>query len=168
MILIINTTDEVERVKDLERGLTEQKKEYEILDAGKMKISHCIGCNFCWLKTPGECAVKDDQEKILRAMLKAEQVWIISDSTLGMVTPLAKNIVDRMIPHATMLLTFKKGQMRHVMRYKRKDFDFGLLIRGDADFEYLEQWSKRVALNLDGRSRGVYSMDQAKEALSCM
>ena len=28
-------------------------KEVEIVDTSDMKIAHCMGCNQCWLKTPG-------------------------------------------------------------------------------------------------------------------
>lgn len=167
MILIINTTDETQRVEELTKGLEENNKEYEVVEAGPMKIGHCIGCNHCWLKNPGECTVKDDHEKILRKMVHADQIWFISDTTLNFVSPKTKNIVDRMIPLATMLLTFKNGQMRHVMRYK-KGYDVGFLIRGEADMEFLERWSERVAVNTDGHSRGVFSMDQVKEAVACM
>ena len=29
-----------------------------------MNISHCVGCNCCWLKTPGICVIKVDYEQI--------------------------------------------------------------------------------------------------------
>ena len=28
------------------------KNDGEYIDAGEFNISHCVGCNFCWLKTP--------------------------------------------------------------------------------------------------------------------
>ena len=33
-------------------------KEVEIVDTSDRKIAHCMGCNRCWLKTPGICAIK--------------------------------------------------------------------------------------------------------------
>lgn len=35
-----------------------------LVDTSEMNISHCVGCNCCWLKTPGICVIKDDYEQI--------------------------------------------------------------------------------------------------------
>ena len=45
------------------------EKEVEIIDTSDMKIAHCIGCNQCWLRTPGICAIKDDYETIVKKMV---------------------------------------------------------------------------------------------------
>ena len=44
---------------------------FELIDTAGMNISHCIGCNYCWLKTPGICAIKDDYTPILKKMNQA-------------------------------------------------------------------------------------------------
>jgi len=168
MILIINTTDDRDVSEKIRSELRSTSTDFDIVEASEMKIGNCIGCNYCWLKTPGICTVKDDHETILRKMVKSEQVWIISDVTLDFVTPLAKNIVDRTIPLATMYLKFKGKQMRHTLRYKTKGYDFGLIIRGEADMDYLKRWSERVAVNFGGRSRGAFRTEDIKEAVSCM
>ena len=168
MILIINTTDDRDISEKIRSELRSTSTDFDIVEASEMKIGNCIGCNYCWLKTPGICTVKDDHETILRKMVKSEQIWIISDVTLDFVTPLAKNIVDRTIPLATMNLKFKGDQMRHVLRYGKKGYDFGLIIRGEADMDYLKRWSERVAVNFGGRSRGAFGTEDIKEAVSCM
>ena len=168
MILIINTTEDKTVSEKIRSELAGKNAAFDIVEASEMKIGNCIGCNYCWLKTPGICTVKDDHEIILRKMVGAEQVWIISDVTLGFVTPLAKNIVDRTIPLATMNLKFNGKQMRHVLRYGKKGYDFGLIIRGDADMEYLKRWSERVAVNFNSSSRGVFGIEEIEEAVSCM
>lgn len=53
--------------------------------AEDMRITPCIGCNACWLKTPGICAVKDDYEQILKAYLQYDVTVFISDTVLGFV-----------------------------------------------------------------------------------
>ena len=95
------------------------RAEFEIVEAADMKISHCIGCNFCWLKTPGICSIKDDYEEILKKMIHADQIWVISGTALGFLDHKGKNIFDRIMPLVTMYLKFKGDQMRHVMRYKK-------------------------------------------------
>ena len=140
---------------------------FELIDTTGMNISHCVGCNCCWLKTPGVCAIQDDYEPILRKMNRADQVWLISDTRFGFVSWQTKNIVDRIMPLVTMYLKFKDGQMRHVMRYDHQP-DLGVIYTGEGDQEYLERWCQRTALKLASRSQGVFSAGSGKEAVSCM
>ena len=170
MILIVNTTTDTsitEKIREALDAKSSGNKDFEIVEAGTMRISHCVGCNECWLKTPGICALKDDYEQIFSMLVHADQMWLISDTALGMVDHKGKNIIDRMIPLATMYLRFKKKQMRHVPRYKQRT-DVGLIYRGDGEREYLDRWNKRVTLNLDSRSLGVFPAEEVKEAIACM
>ena len=66
MILIVNTTTNTTVTDDLKKSLAGNAKNVEIIEAGSLKINPCIGCNDCWLKTPGECTIKDDFEMILK------------------------------------------------------------------------------------------------------
>lgn len=168
MILLIDTTTQCngnEILQELKRS--ERSKSYELIDTTDMNISNCIGCNYCWLKTPGVCVIKDDYESILVKMIEAEQIWLIADTKFGFVSYRAKNIIDRIMPMLTMYLKFRNGQMRHVMRYKHTA-DFGLVYYGGADEEHLKLWSERVALNMGSNSLGVYDEWRVKEAVSCM
>ncbi len=167
MILIINTTCNNVTTAEI-RGLLENRGlEYEIVEAGNMKIGNCIGCNFCWLKTPGICSVKDDHEQILRKIVHADQMWLISDTALGFIDHKGKNVIDRLIPLCTMHLRFKGDQMRHYPRYKKQS-DIGLIYLGDGDREYLERWNGRVNLNFGTKSLGVFPATEIKEAVACM
>ena len=60
MNLILNTIG-ASVDNDMIRALI-PNQEVEIIDTSDMKIAHCMGCNQCWLKTPGICAIKDDYE----------------------------------------------------------------------------------------------------------
>lgn len=169
MILMIDTTRE-HIGKQISEELLHSggnPAEMELIDTAGMHISHCIGCNYCWLKTPGICAIKDDYEPILKKMSRADQIWLISDTHFGFVSYQTKNIVDRVMPLATMYLKIKDGQMRHVMRYDHQP-DFGIIYTGDGDQSYLERWCGRVALNFGSSSIGVFSLENRKEAVSCM
>lgn len=165
MILIVNTTSDTSLTEELKKRTI--SKEIDVVEADSMNIGHCIGCNYCWLKTPGECSVKDDYEIILKKAVHADELWVISDTALGFIDHKGKNIYDRILPIATMYLKFKGKQMRHVLRYKKKT-DFGLIITGEADKEYLERWLKRAALNLGSKSLGVYEKEELTEAIACM
>ncbi len=163
MILIINTLENQQSIMLLEEKLKSSNKKYEIVNTADMDIRNCIGCNYCWLKTPGICTIKDDYEIILKKMIKADQMWIVADTHFGFISYKGKNIVDRIMPLITMNLHMKNGQMRHVMRYK-KTADFGVIYRGDGDIEYLNRWVKRVALNCDSKPLGAYSLEEMEAA----
>ncbi len=62
MIVIVNTTDNKEISALIQTDLEEKKVEYKIFEADTMNISLCLGCNYCWLKTPGNCMINDDYE----------------------------------------------------------------------------------------------------------
>lgn len=169
MILMIDTTTEHTGKQIAEELLHNGRNpaEFELIDTTGMHISHCVGCNYCWLKTPGICSIKDDYTPILKKMNEAGQVWLISDTQFGFVSYQTKNIVDRVMPLVTMYLKFKDGQMRHVMRYDHQP-DIGIIYTGDGDQAYLEHWCQRTALNLGSHSLGVFSAEHKKEAISCM
>lgn len=162
MILVINTLEEKQAVDVLDKYLKSCNVEYEIVHTADMDIRPCVGCNYCWLKTPGICTIKDDYEEILKKIIHAEQMWVVADTHFGFVSYKGKNIVDRLMPLVTMNLHIKDGQMRHVVRYKKTP-DFGVIYCGNGDKEYLKHWAKRVALNFAVSSLGVYSMDEIQE-----
>ena len=88
MVLMVDTTAE-----HIGQGIAEELRhrdknavKLEVIDTAGMHISHCVGCNYCWLKTPGVCAIHDDYEPILRKMSGADQVWLVSDTHFGFVS----------------------------------------------------------------------------------
>ena len=65
--MIDTTTNHIGKVISgelLRRG--KNAAEFELINTTGMHISHCVGCNYCWLKTPGVCAISDDYEPILK------------------------------------------------------------------------------------------------------
>jgi multimeric flavodoxin WrbA len=167
MVLIVNTTKDTSITKELQALTVNKGIETEIVEAGDLKISHCIGCNYCWLKTPGVCSIKDDYEEILKKIIKADDLWVISDTALGFIDHKGKNIFDRILPIATMYLKFKGDQMRHVPRYDHSP-DIGLIVTGEADMDYLDKWVLRCALNFESTALGAFGKDELEEAVSCM
>ncbi len=167
MVLIVNTTEDKGITSKLRQYAIDKGVEADIVEASDMKISHCIGCNHCWLDTPGECSVKDDYEVIIRKLLKADQMWVISNTALGFIDHKGKNVYDRILPILTMNLKFIKGQMRHIRRYDNR-VDMGLIVTGECDKEYLRRWNERVALNVDSMALGVYDAEDTEEYVACM
>ena len=131
----------------------------EIIDAANMKIAHCMGCNQCWLKTPGVCAIKDDYETIIKKLVSADNVWLVSDTKFGFIDYRGKRILDRIMPMLNMYIVFRDGWMRHQLRYH--SLNVGVIYKGNGDQQMLEEWCNRTAANLGGRSLGVLALNEA-------
>ena len=161
MTIVLDTLEKGAASKQI--GTLIKVDDVEVVDTYDMKIAHCMGCNMCWLKTPGVCAIKDDYEGIIKKLVDAENLWLVSDTRFGFIDWRGKRVMDRIVPMLNMYIEFRDGLERHELRYH--PLNFGLLYKGEADREYLEEWSKRVASNLAGQSLGVIKM---KEGEPCM
>jgi len=151
MNLVLNTIG-VSIDNDAIRSLI-QENDIEVIDTSDMKIAHCMGCNQCWLKTPGVCAIKDDYESILKKLVQADNLWIVSDTRFGFLDYKGKRVMDRIVPMLNMTVGFRDGWMRHEVRYH--PLNIGLLYKGDADQAMMEDWCKRTAVNIGGHSLGA-------------
>ncbi len=70
-LVVVNTLPKDDpSVQAAINALTAKAESGEVIHTEDMKILPCVGCNACWLKTPGVCAIRDDQETILRAFLR--------------------------------------------------------------------------------------------------
>lgn len=162
-LLIINTLPkESAAAQSAIAALLQKAPDATVIQTEDKHISPCIGCNACWLKTPGVCAVKDDYEPILTAMLKHDTILYLSGTALDFVDYKMKNVIDRILPLATMYTCIVNGEMRHVPRYD-KAFRFGLLYSGTADQDYLTHWMERVSLNMHAQSLGALPVEQVQE-----
>ena len=162
--LLIDTMPEEDAAcKAIAAALRDQGNSTSVISTRNMDIKPCIGCNACWLKTPGVCAIKDDYQKILIALLACERVIFFAQAKLGFVSHEMKDVVDRILPLDTMYLQIKDGQFRHISRYG-KDLEAALVYSGEADQAFLNQWMGRVMLNLEGESIGAFKTGE-KEAL---
>ena len=147
--------------------LKQTSADVQVIHAYEQDFRPCVGCNACWLVTPGICAIKDGYEELLKAYLYYDTVLFLSGTALNFVDCRMKNLIDSLLPLVTMYIRMKDGQCRHVPRYDKK-FRFGLLYEGAADRNYLNRWMERVMLNFDGESLGAYPIENAEEVLSCI
>lgn len=149
-------------IKEMADMMQKENQAVKVIDTRDKKISPCIGCNNCWLKTPGVCSIKDDYEELLKAMLLHDRIILVGAISLGFIDYRLKNIVDRILPIATMMIHIVDGEQRHVPRYD-KHLEFGLLYDGDGNREYLNDWMERFALNVAATSLGAYPIGEYNE-----
>ena len=167
-MLIVNTLPEDDpAAQSAIQALQDNAQEVQVLHTYGMNLHPCIGCNACWLVTPGICSVHDGYEELLKAYLEYDDVFFLAGTSLNFVDHRMKNVIDRTLPLATMYIHIVDGQCRHVPRYD-KTLRFGLLYSGSADEVYLNRWMGRVMLNLGGESLGAYPISNAGEVLSCI
>ena len=141
--------------------------DHRVIHAYEKNLRPCVGCNACWLVTPGVCSIRDGYKELLKAYLEYDAAVFLSGTALDFVDHRMKNIIDRLLPLATMYIHIVDGQCRHVPRYGKR-LRFGLLYKGVADEAYLREWMDRVMLNLGGSSIGVFPITQAEEVHACI
>ncbi len=121
-------------------------------DLAGMTVKPCLGCFACWLKHPGLCAFKDDQEGVVKAMATSDtEIWI-TPITFGGYAPALKNSLDRSIPAILPFFIKIHGEIHHPSRYpkRRKLAVVGTRPAPDADAERIfEDLVRRNALNLN-------------------
>ena len=140
-------------------------------DLDGMNIGPCRACFACWLKNPGVCAVKDEQEPVLRAMAAVDaQVWI-TPVTFGGYGPALKKALDRAIPNILPFFIRIRGEVHHPLRYEKR---CGFLVAGtlaspDEEAERIfHHLARRNALNLGGGATEsvVFHGDMEEAAIS--
>jgi len=121
-------------------------------DLDGLDIKPCPGCFSCWLKHPGICAIKDDEEPILRAYSSTDVIVWTTPVTFGGYGPTLKKALDRSIPNLLPFFIKTGGEIHHPQRYpRRRSFlVFGTLDAPDSDAEQtFHRLVKRNALNLN-------------------
>lgn len=161
MTLVLNTLESGDCSEQIKALFAGKNEEIEIINTADLKIMHCMGCNNCWLKTPGVCSIKDDYEIILKKLVATENFWVVADTKFGFIDYRGKRVLDRIVPMLNMYIEIRDGWERHQLRYH--PLNFGFIYKGNGNRELLEEWSKRVARNMAGRSLGVISLDKAAE-----
>lgn len=83
-------------------------------------IKHCIGCFGCWVKTPGECVIKDDYSRTGCFLGKCDELIMISECLYGGFSEFVKRVQDRCISYVRPDFAIVDNEMRHRQRYFNK------------------------------------------------
>lgn len=93
--------------------------EYRIIKPDS-PIKHCIGCFGCWVKTPGECVIKDDYSRTGGCLGKCDELIMISECLYGGFSEFVKRVQDRCISYVRPDFAIVDNEMRHRQRYFNK------------------------------------------------
>ena len=134
------------------KGARKGGAEVENVFLAKKEINPCRGCFSCWLKTPGECVIKDDMAELLKKFAGSDIVVFATPLYVDNVTGIMKNFMDRLIPGGDP--HFEKdegGECAHIMRSEKR---VKLVVISNcgfpeqSHFQVLELLFKRVARNM--------------------
>lgn len=121
-------------------------------------IKPCIGCFGCWVKTPGECVIKDGYEHMGALIHEAEEVVVISRYTYGGFSSFIKNVIDRSIGFVLPYFEVVEGEMHHKKRYS-EDKEMTFIFCGDGlteeDRAKAKKYVEAVCRNLRARIKSI-------------
>lgn len=81
---------------------------------------NCIGCFGCWLKTPGQCVIRDDRGDMGKMLAQCSRLVIISRCSYGGFSTKVKTVMDRSIPFLLPDFRIISNEMHHKLRYKNQ------------------------------------------------
>ena len=106
-------------ITDIKNFALPVKGEHKIIKPDSM-VKHCIGCFGCWIKTPGECVIKDGFHCTGWDMGKCEELIMISECLYGGFSSFVKKVQDRCISYVRPDFDIVNDEMRHRRRYFNK------------------------------------------------
>jgi multimeric flavodoxin WrbA len=81
-----------------------------------MNIQNCCGRFDCWVKTPGECATRDDGRLVGRELTDADLLVLVTRVSFGGYSALAKSAMDRCLPALLPFMELVCGEVHHPAR----------------------------------------------------
>jgi multimeric flavodoxin WrbA len=106
-------------LQKLVSGFLAQKSfELEQKTIERDELQFCRGCFDCWVKTPGECIMKDGIVAINRACMLSDVVVYLCPIVFGQFSANMKSAIDRWLPNMLpFFMTRKDGSTMHPPRY---------------------------------------------------
>ena len=133
--------------------------------AAKGKFAPCVGCYKCWMKTPGQCYVKDGLQHVGALFGKCDEAIIISENCYGGYSEAVKRVFDRSISTSVLFFTYRGGMMHHIRRYKNP-FALRVFMYGDiteAEKAVAQQMVKANQNNIGCKEATIDFMDKPED-----
>lgn len=130
-------------------------------------LHHCIGCFGCWIKTPGQCVIKDQYSNMGQLLSRCDELIIISKCIYGSYSPFIKNVLDRCISYISPYFIKRNGEMHHKRRYDNV-ISISTYFYGEDITQSEKETAKSLvaanAVNYDGKVKEVLFFTMAEEA----
>ncbi|MCD6115794.1 flavodoxin family protein [bacterium] len=107
--------------------------EVESIPIRDLKITNCVGCFECWVKTPGICRFNDDGREIAKKYIQSDLAVLFTPVTFGGYSSELKKALDRIICLILPFFTKKNNETHHQLRYGQYPRLLGLGVLPRAD-----------------------------------
>lgn len=94
-------------------GAASEGAETETVYLAGKKIADCLGCTWCWFKTPGVCRHKDDVPALHEKMLRADVIVHATPLYICNMNAIMKRFLDRIMPIAEPYQEYNDGVCSH-------------------------------------------------------
>ena len=121
MKAVIITDSERQPEEKLRSELLSCLKDYEIeeFSVDRDDLACCTGCFGCWIKTPGQCVIRDGIAAINRAVIGSDVAFFLTPVVFGQFSANIKTVVDRGLPNILpFFITRPDGSTMHPARYQ--------------------------------------------------
>jgi len=96
-------------------GMTEAGADVEVFYTKNLKVKPCTGQLQCWGKTPGECYIKDDMQKLYPKLREAD-ILVLATPVYIPLPGEMQNVINRLCPLLDPFLEFREGRTRAMFR----------------------------------------------------
>ncbi|MBU0634273.1 MAG: NAD(P)H-dependent oxidoreductase [Candidatus Omnitrophica bacterium] len=146
-----------EYVNNIAGLLKSKNNTVDVILLRERNLQYCLGCFDCWLKTPGECVMRDDSRDICRKYINSDFVLFASPIISGFSSALLKKTQDKLIPLLHPYFEIMGGEFHHMRRYKRYP-SLGLLLEkntgvDEENINIISNIYSRIALKFKSKLR---------------
>jgi len=144
--------------------------EINLLKLREMEIADCLGCFFCWTKTPGKCVINDAGQNMAEMVFRSDLLVFLTPVTFGGYSSCLKKAVDRLVAAILSSWVRIEGEFHHKLRFKKRPklIVLGSLANPDENSQRLfETLARRNAINLQSSASAgiVLSNTENNESL---
>lgn len=103
-------------ITDIEDFSLPVEGEYKLIQP-TASIHNCVGCFGCWVKTPGQCVIRDEYGDMGRLLGHCSELVLVSRCVYGSTSPFVKTVLDRSISYIHPDFVVRQGELHHKRRY---------------------------------------------------
>ena len=139
-----------------------------VIYSSRMDIAPCRACYRCITRTPGVCFQKDDMERTLCEIQKADLLLLAAPVYFDTMPSDMKRLFERLMPTLGPVFEFRDGRTYHLTTGTRFPDTVTILLSGNPERESLTSISKtfrRIVKNMGGHLKGEFLFPSSQMAV---